>query len=281
MRVEDAAGNATSAFGPTVMTVQNTPQTPPAPTDPTPTPTGPGTNPAGNTPGTTGGATPSTSILPGAVNGAGGGPAARVSVVVLSSNRRRVKVNYGRTVTLSGRVTTPAGDPVAGATVDVLAQVRLRGAKLTRIAIVRTDRSGGFRYTLPAGPSRLIRFGYRAHVGDAGFAHTTDIDVRVQGKVSLRLSRSKLRNQQTLRYSGTVAGVGARRPLVQIQVRQRGRWINVCVVRTKARGAYQCRYRFQRTFTPTTYAFRALVRKQEGLPYETDASPRKSARVRP
>jgi hypothetical protein len=184
-------------------------------------------------------------------------------------------------VTLSGRVTTPGGDPVADATVEVLSQVRLRGAKLGRIATVRTDRAGGFRYTVPAGPSRLIRFGYRAHVGDAAFAHTTDIDVRVQGKVSLRLSSSKLRNHQTLRYTGTVAGVGARRPLVQIQVRQRGRWINVCVVRTKTRGAYSCSYRFQRTFTPTTYTFRALVRKQEGLPYESDASPRRAVRVRP
>ena len=204
-----------------------------------------------------------------------------MSVVVLRSNQRNVRLSYGKTVTVSGRVTTPAGDPVAGADVEVLSQTRLRGAKLTRIATVRTDRSGGFRYKVPKGPSRLVRFGYRAHSSDATFAHTTDIDVRVQGQVSLRLSRPRLRNGQTLRYTGTVAGVGARRPLVQIQVRDRGRWVNVCVVRTKARGAYACSYHFRRTFRPTTYTFRALVRKQEGLPYETDASPRKSVSVRP
>jgi hypothetical protein len=152
---------------------------------------------------------------------------------------------------------------------------------MARVATVRTDRSGGFRYTVAKGPSRLIRFGYRAHSGDATFAHTTDIDVRVHGQVSLRLSRPRLRNGQTLRYTGTVAGVGVRRPLVQIQVRDRGRWVNVCVVRTRARGAYACSYHFRRTFSPTTYTFRALVRKQEGLPYETDASPRRAVRVRP
>src|SRR4029079_15976888 len=267
LRVEDAAGNETTAFGPTAIVVRNTP-TPVTPTPVTPTPVQPGTGTSSggsSTAGTTGTAT--------GINGVGGGPAARLSVVVLRTNQRTVRVSYGKTVTVSGRVTTPAGDPVAGADVEVLAQKRLSGAKMTRVATVRTDRSGGFRYTVAKGPSRLIRFGYRAHSGDATFAHTTDVDVRVQGQVSLRLSRPRLRNGQTLRYTGTVAGVGARRPLGQIQVRDRGRWVNVCVVRTKARGAYACRYHFRRTFRPTTYTFRALVRKQEGLPYETDASP--------
>jgi len=277
LRVEDAAGNETSAYGPTAIVVRNTP-TPVTPTPVTPTPVQPGTG----TPATGGGSpTAGTTGAATGVNGVGGGPAARLSVVVLRTNQRTVRVSYGKTVTVSGRVTTPAGDPVAGADVEVLAQTRLRGAKLTRVATVRTDRSGGFRYTVAKGPSRLIRFGYRAHSGDATFAHTTDVDVRVQGQVSLRLSKSKLRNGQTLRYTGTVAGVGARRPLVQIQVRDRGRWVNVCVVRTKARGAFACSYHFRRTFRPTTYTFRALVRKQEGLPFEADASPRKSVRVRP
>jgi hypothetical protein len=277
LRVEDAAGNQTSAYGPTTMVVRNTP-TPVTPTPVTPTPVQPGTG----TP-TTGRGSPATGTTGAAagINGVGGGPGARVSVVVLRSNQRSVRVSYGKTVTVSGRVTTPAGDPVAGADVEVLSQTRLRGAKLTRVATVHTDRSGAFRYTVAKGPSRLIRFGYRANSADATFSHTTDIDVRVQGQVSLRLSRPRLRNGQTLRYTGTVAGVGARRPLVQIQVRDRGRWVNVCVVRTKAGGAYACSYHFRRTFSPTTYTFRAVVRKQEGLPYETDASPRRAVRVRP
>ena len=269
VRIQDAAGNETSAFGPTEMTVRNANAATPTPVTP----------PAAGGPGA--GAPTSPIAALGTINGLRGGAGARLSVVVLRSNQRTVRVSYGRTVTVSGRLTTPSGDPVSSASVDVLAQVRLRGAKLVRIATVRTDRAGGFRYVVPAGPSRLIRFAYRARVGDAGYAHATDIDVRVGGKVSMRVSRSRLRNGQTLRYSGTVAGVGARRPLVQIQVRQRGRWINVCVVRTKARGPYSCSYRFQRTFTPTTYTFRALVRKQEGLPYEADGSPRRSVRVRP
>ena len=280
LRVEDAAGNETAAYGPTPFVVRNAAQggdVTPTPTPVTPT-TGGSPVTGGNTAsGGTTTATPATAT----VNGAGGGPGARVSVVILRSSQRSVRLSYGRSVTLSGRVTTPSGEPVAGATVDVLSQTRLRGAKLGRIATVRTDRAGAFRYTVPPGPSRLIRFGYRARLGDAAYAHTTDIDVRVAGKVTLRLNRTTLRNGQTLTYKGTVAGVGARRPLVQIQVRSQGRWVNVCVVRTRGKGSYSCRYHFRRTFRPTTYTFRALVRKQEGLPYETDTSPRQSVRVRP
>src|SRR4051812_44200416 len=277
LRVEDAAGNQTTAYGPAAFVVRNAAQG--GAVTPTPTPTTGGLPGAGGN--TAGGGATTAPAGAATVNGAGGGPDARVSVVILRSNQRTVRLDYGRSVTLSGRVTTPSGDPVAGASVDVLSQTRLRGAKLGRIATVRTDRAGAFRYTVAAGPSRLIRFGYRARLGDATYAHTTDIDVRVAGKVTLRVSRTSLRNGQTLTYRGTVAGVGARRPLVQVQVRSQGRWVNVCVVRTRAKGSYSCRYHFRRTFRPTTYTFRAIVRKQEGLPYETDASPRQSVRVRP
>jgi hypothetical protein len=283
VRLEDAAGNQTTAYGPTAITVSNAaPATPtnPTPTNPTPTPgngnTGNPGDAATTPPGPGGGAATASPV-----NGTGGGPGARLEVVVLRSTQHSVRVAYGRRVTVSGRLTSASGEPVANATVEVLAQTKLRGAQLVRVATVQTDRAGGFRYVVPAGPSRLIRFGYRAHLGDSAFSRTTDVDVRVTGRVSLRVSRSRLRNGQTVRYTGTVAGVGVRRPLVQIQVRQRGRWINVCVVRTRSRGKYSCAYRFRRTFTPTTYTFRALVRKQEGLPYETASSPRRAVRVRP
>ncbi len=150
LRVEDAAGNQTSAYGPTAIARPQHPDTrhaDPGHADADPVQPGTGTPTTGGgapAAGTTGAAT--------GVNGVGGGPAARVSVVVLRSNQRKVRLSYGKTVTVSGRVTTPAGDPVAGADVEVLSQTRLRGAKLTRIATVRTDRSGGFRYKVAEGP---------------------------------------------------------------------------------------------------------------------------------
>jgi hypothetical protein len=291
VRIEDAAGNETSAFGPRTIAVNNAP----VPTTPPPSGT-PATSPPGTgTPGDPGPGAPGTPETPGAggangapgangtngINGVNGGPGARLSVAVLNANQRSVRVRFGKRVALSGRLVTQSGAPVAGATIDVLAQTRVRGSALRRIVTVRTDAAGAFRYVVPSGPSRLIRFGYHARVGDSAYSETADIDVRVRGKVSLRVSRNRLRNGQTIRYSGRVFGVTARRPLVQIQVRSRSRWINVCVIRSRARGRFSCKYRFQRTRTPTRYVFRALVRKQDGLPYETAASARRVVRVRP
>jgi hypothetical protein len=258
VEVEDASGNRTSAFGPSVVEVRNAA-----------TPGG------GTTPPSTGSATPA------AINGAGGGTGARLSVVVIQSNKRSVRVPYGKSVTLSGRLVTQAGAPVSNAVVDVLAQTRARGARMSGLGQVRTDAAGGFRYVVKAGPSRVVRFGYRARIGDTAFAHTTDVDVRVTAKVSMKPSRTRLRNGNTLTYTGRVYGQRTARPLVQIQVVNRGRWVNVCVVRARTNGAYSCRYRFRRTFRPTSYVFRALVRSQDGLPYETAASPRRSVRVTP
>jgi hypothetical protein len=263
VEVEDASGNRTSAFGPSIVEVRNAAASTP-----------PSSSPAAGGPGA--GSSPST-----VVNGIGGGPGARLSVVVVQSNQRLVRVPHGRSVTLSGRLVTQSGAPVAGAEVEVLTQTRAHGARLRPLAKVRTDAGGAFRYVLRPGPSRLVRFGYRARLGDTAFSHTTDVDVRVRAKVSMRPSHTRLRNGQMLRYSGRVFGERTARPLVQIQVRNRGRWVNVCVVRTKANGAYSCRYRFRRTFRPTTYTFRALVRAQAGLPYETAGSPRLAVRVRP
>jgi hypothetical protein len=200
--------------------------------------------------------------------------------VVVQSNQRLVRLAHGRSVTLTGRLRTQSGAPVANAVVEVLTQTRVRGARLTPRTTVRTDAGGAFRYVLPAGPSRMVRFGYRARIGDTAFSHTTDVDVRVKARISMRTSHSRLRNGRTLRYSGRVFGERRARPLVQIQVRNRGRWVNVCVVRARSNGAYSCRYRFRRTFRPTSYAFRALVRAQDGLPYETAASATRAVRVR-
>jgi hypothetical protein len=272
VQVEDAAGNRSSAFGgPTTIAVDNTP----APVQPTPVTPAPTTQqpPIHAIPA-------AAAATPGAINGVGGGAGAQISVAVLQSSQRLVHVGYGRSVTLSGRLLTREGTPIANAVVEIQTRTPVRGAKLTPIATVRTDAAGGFRYVLAAGPSRLVRFGYRAHVGDAAFADSTDVDVRVKARLSLKLNHAKLRNGKTIRYSGRVAG-RTRRPLVQIQVRNRGRWVNVCVVRARTNGTYTCSYRFRRTFTPTTYTFRALVKSQEGLPYDTAASASQRLRVRP
>lgn len=267
--VEDASGNRSAALEPTAITVDNTPA---------PTPSNPGSSPGSAQPTTA--APAATSPPVGSTNGIGGGPSARLSVAVLESRQRVVHVAHDRSVTLSGRLVTQAGTPIADATVEIQARRASRNAAMTPLATVRTDAAGGFRYVLRPGPSRVVRFGYRARVGDAAFSTSVDVDVRVKAGLSFKLSHSTLRNGKSIGYSGRVSGQ-TKRPLVQIQVRSQGRWVNVCVVRAHTNGTYSCRYRFRRTFSPTTYTFRAFVKTQEGLPYETTASATKRLRVRP
>jgi hypothetical protein len=144
-----------------------------------------------------------------------------------------------------------------------------------------TSADGSFRYVGLPGPSRMIRIGYHARVGDTTFARTTDVMVNVAASVSFRLSRKALHNGQTLRYLGRVLGPRTGHRFVEVQVRNGGRWQIVCSVRTEANGSFACAHRFRRTVARTTYTFRARVRKQPGLPYEAAFSTARKARVSP
>jgi hypothetical protein len=165
--------------------------------------------------------------------------------------------------------------------IDVLAQTRVRGAELKRVGVVTTDGGGSFTYLAPVGASRLVRFAYRAHLQDTDFAQTTDVDLSVIPRVTLALSKRNLRNGQTLRYRGRIAGPNTTGGLAEIRVRGHGRWITVCVARVRSAGRFGCAYRFRSTYRPTAYVFRAVVRRQGGLPYEPGHSGTVVARVHP
>src|SRR4051812_9816368 len=270
--VEDAAGNREPVYGPATINIRN------ATGDPTPT-TPPSGNPGAGTPtpgpGTPSGPNPSTA--PGAPNGSNATPNARMSIV---SVRRTLRLKYGRTTTIRGRLTTPGGRGIAGAAVRVAARVSLPRRAFARVATVHTDASGAFAYRVPVGPSRLLRLSYSPRVGGQA-VERDDVVVRVTSRVDLRLSHKRLRNGQTLRYRGRIRGGYAKGRLAEIQVRVQRRWRVVCVTRARSGGRFGCTYRFRRTFAPTRYTFRAVVRRQAGFPYETGTSPVRRVRVSP
>jgi hypothetical protein len=124
--VEDAAGNAVTAYGPATRTVDNVPDAPAAPGPPPP-------------------ASPPPASPPPAI-------AAHVSAWL----RRRaltITTAYGERVRVHGRV-TGAGAPVA---LDV-AQ-RVAGGAWRPLTGVRTLADGRFSFFAPAGPSRTLRVG--------------------------------------------------------------------------------------------------------------------------
>ena len=197
------------------------------------------------------------------------------------TDRRTIRVRFGRRVVVSGRLLAPGGVPITGARLEVVSRDRASGAPLVPLAPATTDAAGAYRYVVAPGASRVVRIGYRARIGDISYARTTEVNLRVIAKLSFRLSRSKLRNRQTLRYLGRVQGPRTGHRFAEVQVRNGKRWIVVCSVRTDARGSFGCAHRFTRTFKRTRYRFRARVRRQTGLPYEPSASASRWITVRP
>jgi hypothetical protein len=211
------------------------------------------------------------------LNGQNATAAAALTARFTASGRGTIRSAYGRTVLITGRLLTPGGQPIAGATVQVLRQDKLVGAPMAPAGEVTTDSTGRFAYATTAARSRTIRFAYRTHVEDAEFASTTDIGLAVIAPVRLASSRRSLRNGQTVRFKGSVPGApAAAREVVELQVRKGTRWMTFKVARLH-RGTFGATYRFAATHRTTTYAFRARVLQDAGFPFLTGVS--KTAKV--
>lgn len=214
-------------------------------------------------------------------NGVNATTAAVLELRARGAGRRRIAVRYGRRVTVEGRLLTPGGRPIAGATIDVLATPRSAPSRATREPSLTSDGDGRFRLVLAAGPSRVVRFAYRAFADDPDYAEVAEVDLRVRSAPTLRGRPRSLRNGSAVRFRGRVAGAPAgSRKVVELQVRQRGRWRTFATTRLR-RGRFEHRYRFTRTVRRTTYAFRAVVRTEAGWPYETGGSNVAKVVVRP
>jgi hypothetical protein len=276
LRATDAAGNVRTATAQTV-TIDNVPEPAPA-AAPAPVVVAPvaaagaagAAGPAG-APGPAGpsGAHPGPVLV---VNGVNGSPAATITAAFTAHRRASIRTAYGRSVVIAGRLVAPGGAPVTGARVHVLQQDRLVGSGMVPAGEVVTDADGRFRYATTATRSRLIRFAYRATVGDTAIADTTDVGLAVVAKVSLKRDRASLRNGEVVRFSGAVAGAprGARK-VIELQVKKGDRWMTFRSTRLRD-GRFAERYRFRNTRSRQRYVFRARVRQEAGFPFATGVS---------
>ena len=72
----------------------------------------------------------------------------------------RPRVRFGRVVPITGRLTTPGGNPVANASLEVWQRISRPTARWRRVAIVGTNGNGRFVFKAMRGPSRVLRFRY-------------------------------------------------------------------------------------------------------------------------
>jgi hypothetical protein len=178
---------------------------------------------------------------------------------------RELSVPFGRRVRLRGRLTNADGQPIEAASIEALER-RSDGNALP-IGLATTDRSGRFHYVLKATHNRdvLFRYGGSRRIGSA----TAPFHLRVAGTTSISASLRKLRNGESVLFTGRVATrpIPAAGKLLEMQAFFRGRWRTFSTLRTDTRGRWRFHYRFGATLGRVSYRFRVRLPSEGDFPF--------------
>jgi hypothetical protein len=214
-------------------------------------------------------ATESDAAPAGVPNGTEATAGAKLSVVFDQNKKNSVKAPYGRAVVLRGELTDDRGTPIADAQVDYGALATRPGARREDLGSMRTNQRGEFVLTVPTRlGSRQLRFAYRPRL-DGPVAVTTDAQLDVLARLSLKVGPKRVLNRHAVTFSGKLAAgpIPRKGKLVNLQVVVDGRWHTFATVRSSKTGKFRYRYRFKRTFRRMTYRFRALSRYEAAYPF--------------
>jgi hypothetical protein len=172
--------------------------------------------------------------------------------------RARITRSYAhRKVRLTGRLLSAQGQPIGGATLEVLQQVS-GSPTATVIAHAKTRANGTFAAMAPGGPTRTIEVAYRAFSTDANYAALAKVQESVSAGLGLNITPRRTSPEGTITLSGRVFGpVPPQGVVVELLVHYRGRWEPFRDPRTDSRGRFQVVYQFQGGVG--RFPFRALV----------------------
>jgi hypothetical protein len=222
--VEDAAENASVVYDAPITTQQ------------------PSNNSLGALPG------PGVSAASGLARGVGqpNGIAASEGARLRLGQRGRLTRSFAkRALGISGRLMSAQGQPIGGATLELLQQTASSpGLKL--IGHVKTSATGTFVARAPAGPSRTIAVAYRAFSGDGAYAATARIIESVQAGIQLGISPRRTGSEGAITLTGHVLGpVPPQGVSVDLLVHYRGHWEPFRTPRTDAAGHFTVVYQFE------------------------------------
>jgi hypothetical protein len=185
--------------------------------------------------------------------------------------RPQARVRWGGHVTIAGRLTNRERQPLPGQQIQVLGP-GAGGEEL--LAVLTTDAQGGFSYRAVGSASRTLQF---VHTGTA-LTLPTQAEVRmlVPGATTLKASRRRILNGQTVRFGGQVRSlpIPVAGKIVELQVYQGRRegWTTFRTLRTDAAGRWRQPYTFSHTVCLDRWRIRARVPKEAGYPFETGGS---------
>lgn len=185
---------------------------------------------------------------------------------------RRLTTSYGRRRTISGRLLSGSGAPLAARSIEVHERLRRAGAMQRRTMTVVTDSNGRYSYRPSATASRTIELVH----AESGATAATALTVR--SRMQLRAYRSRIRPYGRLLLRGKLRSQrSSRRITVEIQVRSGRRWRTIGTRRARAGRVFKFRYRLRRT-AKGSLRFRARTRRSSDL--AVDPLPSRSVRVR-
>jgi hypothetical protein len=211
---------------------------------------------------------------PGQPNGTPASTQASLSVRWSGTRKPSVLSSFGAARTLTGRLTTTGGTPIAGAEIDLRATPDYAGARPVAMPSPRTDANGRFSVRVRATSSRTLRVAYRAHTGDAQPAATRTLMLGTRAGIALSVSPHTTSVGHSIAFRGRVRGGPIPREGKQLVLEARSPgsgWIEFKVVRTDSRGRYHASYRFKFP-GPAHYSFRARSEAESDFPFAAGAS---------
>ena len=206
-----------------------------------------------------------------ALGSANGSGASEPAHLLISGHSKLVRRYRERALALSGTLQNGQGEPIAGATLDVLT-VRAGGGAQVLTGHVPTAPDGTFKANLAAGPSRRIVIAYRAYSGAPAYAAQAAVTETVTAGIALRVTPRRTGPAGTITLSGDVAGpVPAHGVVVELLVHYRGAWVPFRDPRTGASGHFAVRYHFEGAVGRFPFRVKVLG-EQGGFPYTTGLS---------
>lgn len=192
--------------------------------------------------------------------------ATQISAAVGGAVEQAVKQDQGTTLTGSLR---GSSGPIATAPVCVFTRVETDpGREFLGIAI--TDGSGGYRFPIPAGPSREVIGVYR----DGSRQLSAGAGLHTVVHPTLRARSTSVYNGESAVFEGEIPGPHNDNVTIVLQVRSGQGWLAFRRYRTRNDGHFEMTYPFTRTTRATDYEMRAQVREAGGYPYtEGDSDP--------
>jgi len=203
------------------------------------------------------------------VNGVGGGPA-KLTLDLADS-----RVRFAQTPVLSGRLTTPEGQPIAGARVWRAIGGRRGAWTITDQPLISSSsgRIGG--WLPPRRPSRRVALLYFPYSDTSEVALSPVRRLTVAAGVTLEPARRVIRAGGRTRLTARLA-VGVRKGTSvrgKLQVRTDGRWRTLRQLRFRHDSrTLRPVVRFRRGVPGSTYRLRVRVPAQTGLPYASGTS---------